>query len=84
MRADDWRAVATYPDRTAAVIAAGLLASEGVASRIASDVAIPGLGSFFEISVPAHLLRRAQQVLEQAAVPEAELADLALREPPAD
>jgi hypothetical protein len=80
---EGWSVVATFGDGISAQALVGLLESEQVPCYLASNAAVPGLGTEFTVLVPADFLRKAQRTIEQARVSEQELTDLALgAEPP--
>lgn len=72
-----WSTVVNYRDRPSAEAVLGLLEAEHLPCFIASNECLPGLGSDFAVRVPAGLLHRAQWVLEQVQVTDAELTYLA-------
>lgn len=74
---DTWSAAATFADSISAEALAGLLRSEGVPCRVASNETLPGLATEFAVLVPSELLHRAQWVIKQAQVSEQELDYLA-------
>ena len=82
MLTDDWRVLATFGNRIGAQALVGLLDSEGLACRFASNEPVPGLGTQFAVLVPTALLQRAQRLWAQSQVSEQELTDLALATPP--
>jgi hypothetical protein len=71
---DTWREFATYGDAASAEVIAGLLRSENVPARVVSDEPMPGLTRGFCVMVPPDLLHRAQWVLSQAQLSDAELS----------
>ena len=75
---DGWSVVATFGDRISAQALIGLLESEKLPCYLASNAAVPGLGTEFTVLVPTDFLRKAQQTVEQARVSEQELTELAL------
>ena len=77
MAGEAWSTVVAYRDRPSAEAVLGLLEAEHVPCYIASDEFLPGLGSEFAVRVPAGLLHRAQWLLEQVQVTDAELTYLA-------
>jgi hypothetical protein len=77
---DDWSVVATFGDRISAQALVGLLDSEKLLCRLASNEPLPGLGTEFAVLVPTHLLHRAQWIREHAQVSEQELNFLATGE----
>jgi hypothetical protein len=77
---EGWREFAVYADAASAEVVAGLLRSEGVPASVASDEPMPGLTRGFAVTVPPHLLRRAQWILSQAELSDAELSFLATGE----
>jgi hypothetical protein len=77
---EPWREFATYSDAASAAVVAGLLRSENVPASVASDEPMPGLTRGFSVMVPPHLLRRAQWILSQAQLSEAELSFFATGE----
>jgi len=79
---DAWSEVVTYPDRASAEAVLGLLLQGDVVGRITSDEALPGLGLFYSVVVPAELLHRARWLLSEAQVSDAELTYLATKELP--
>jgi hypothetical protein len=78
---EKWISVADYGDRISAEAIVGLLGHAAIACRIISNEHIPGLGSVFSVRVPPHLAERARSVLSDNQVTDAELTDLAMREP---
>jgi hypothetical protein len=72
-----WVAFAVYAEAASAEVAAGLLRSEAVPVHIASDEPMPGLMEGFRVMVPRDLLHRAQWILSQAQLSDAELTFLA-------
>jgi hypothetical protein len=79
---DAWAEVVTYSDRASAEALIGLLAQSGIVARISSDEAVPGLGLFFSVVVPAEFLHRARWLLSETQVSEPELTYLATHELP--
>jgi hypothetical protein len=79
---DKWAAVASFSDRASAEAILGLLIGNNLPGYIASNEHVPGLGTNFSACVPAHLLHRAQWILEQCRVSEEELTYLATGELP--
>jgi len=79
---EGWSVVATFGDRISAQALVGLLESEKLPCYLASNAAVPGLGTEFAVLVPAEFLRKAQRTVEQARVSEQELTDLAMSEGP--
>jgi hypothetical protein len=75
---DGWSVVAIYGDRISAQALVGLLESEQLPCYLASNAAVPGLGTEFTVLVPSEFLRKAQRTVEQARVSEQELTSLAL------
>lgn len=71
---ETWREFATYPDAASAEVVAGLLRSEGVPARVASDEPMPGLTRGSSVMVPPDMVRRAQWILSQAELSDEELA----------
>ena len=71
---ENWREFATYGDAASAEVIVGLLRSEDVPARVVSDEPMPGLTCGFRILVPPDLLHRAQWVLSQAQLRDAELS----------
>jgi hypothetical protein len=71
---EPWSEFATYGDAASAEVIVGLLRSENVPARIVSDEPMPGLMHGFCIMVPAAMLRRAEWVLAQAQLTDAELS----------
>ena len=78
MSIDGWSVVATFGDRISAQALIGLLESEKLPCYLASNAAVPGLGTEFTVLVPTDFLRQAQRAVEQARVSEQELTELAL------
>jgi len=77
---ETWSVFATYGEAASAEVIAGLLRSENVPARIVSDEPMPGLAGGFCVMVPAAMLRRAEWVLSQAQLTEAELTFFATGE----
>ncbi|HEY6456876.1 MAG TPA: hypothetical protein VIY90_16495 [Steroidobacteraceae bacterium] len=73
-----WSVVATFGDRILAQALLGLLESEQLPCYLASNAAVPGLGTEFTVLVPSQFLRKAQRTVEQASVSEQELTELAM------
>lgn len=71
---ETWSEFATYGDAASAEVIVGLLRSENVPARIVSDEPMPGLMHGFCIMVPTAMLRRAEWVLSQAQLSDAELS----------
>jgi len=71
---ETWSEFATYGDAASAEVILGLLRSENVPARVVSDAPMPGLMRGFCIMVPAAMLRRAEWVLSQAQLTDAELS----------
>jgi hypothetical protein len=69
-----WQEFACYSDGASAEVAAGLLRSEGVPVKVASDEPMPGLIRGFRLMVPAEMLHRARWVVSNAAFTDEELA----------
>jgi hypothetical protein len=61
---ETWTSVATYTERVLAEAALERLMAENIASYIASDGYIPGLGSNFSVLVPRHLQGKANEILQ--------------------
>ena len=81
---DSWTSVAKYADRISAEAILGLLESDDVPCYIASNELIPGVGSEFSVCVPARFTAQATQLLEANRVSDAELTEIALRQPRED
>jgi hypothetical protein len=79
---DTWSAVATFADPISAEALLGLLKSEQVPCRVASNEPLPGLATEFAVLVPTELLHRAQWIIKQAPVSDEELTYLATGELP--
>jgi hypothetical protein len=75
---EGWSVVATFGDRISAQALVGLLESEQLPCYLASNAAVPGLGTEFKVLVPSEFLRKAQRTIEQACVSEQELTELAM------
>ncbi len=75
---EGWSAVATFGDRISAHALMGLLESEKLPCYLASNAAVPGLGTEFTVLVPTEFLRKAQWTVAQAHVSEQELTELAM------
>ncbi len=80
MSIEGWSVVATFGDRISAQALVGLLESEQLTCYLASNAAVPGLGTEFTVLVRTEFLRKAQRTVEQARVSEQELTDLAMGE----
>jgi hypothetical protein len=81
---DGWSVVGTFGDRISAQALVGLLESEKLPCYLASNAAVPGLGTEFTVLVPSEFLRKAQRTVEQARVSEQELTSLALAASPGE
>jgi hypothetical protein len=82
--AEGWSVVAKFGDGISAQALVGLLESEKVPCYLASNAAVPGLGTEFAVLVPTDFLRKAQRTVEQARVSEQELSYLATGERPGE
>ena len=82
MSQDEWSIVAAFGDRISAQALVGLLDSEKLLCRLASNEPLPGLGTEFAVLVPTALLARARRIRDEARVSEQELTDLALGQTP--
>jgi hypothetical protein len=69
-----WREFATYNDAASAEVIVGLLRSEDVPALVVSDEPMPGLIRGFCVMVPPELVHRAEWVLSQAQLSDAELS----------
>lgn len=81
---DRWESVGDYDQRVAAEAIRGVLGAAGLPCYIRSDAHVPGLGSAFSVRVPAALAARARELLAHEVISDAELTELALRQPPED
>lgn len=72
-----WQEFACYSDAASAEVAAGLLRSESVPVKVASDEPMPGLIRGFRLMVLPELLHRARWVVSNAAFTDEELASFA-------
>jgi hypothetical protein len=81
---DGWSVFASFGDRISAQALVGLLESEKLPCRFASNEPVPGLGTEFSVLVPTQLLHRARWIHEQSQVSEQELTYLATGELPRD
>jgi hypothetical protein len=79
-----WQSVGDYDEWVAAEAIRGVLAAAGLPCYIRSDAHVPGLGSAFSVRVPEAVAGRARELLAHEAISEAELTELALRQPPED
>jgi hypothetical protein len=77
---DGWSVVAIFGDRISAQAIVGLLESEKLTCYLASNAAVPGLGTEFAVLVPTEFLRKARRTIEEARVSEQELTCLAMGE----
>ena len=77
---ETWSEFATYGEAASAEVIAGLLRSEKVPARIVSDAPMAGLAGGFCVMVPVAMLRRAEWVLSQAQLTDAELSFFATGE----
>jgi len=77
-----WSIVARFGDQISAQALFGLLESENLPCYVASNAAVPGLGTEFAVLVPTELLARAQRIRAQSQVSEEELTFLATGELP--
>ena len=78
MQAQPWRSIAQPASEAAARILLGLLQSESIPARIASNVPVPGLEIAFRVEVPEAFEQRAMDLVRRNQVSEEELATLAL------
>jgi hypothetical protein len=81
---EGWSVVATFGDRISAQALVGLMESEKLPCYLASNAAVPGLGTEFAVLVPSEFLRKARRTIDQARVSEQELTYLALGETPGE
>jgi hypothetical protein len=81
---EGWSVVAKFGDGISAQALVGLLESEKLPCYLASNAAVPGLGTEFAVLVPTDFLRKAQRTVEQARVSEKELTYLATGETPGE
>jgi hypothetical protein len=79
-----WEEAAVVADTLSAQALIGLLASEGVPTRLQSDTALLGAARQCRILVPRDMIRRARCVLWQTRFSDEELAALADETPQAD
>lgn len=77
-----WVSVAAYSDKMSAEAILGLLTGEGLPAYIKSDEHVPGLGSNFSVFVPPDRVRQARRLLDESAVSEKELTELATAQTP--
>ena len=82
MSSDEWLVLARFGDGILAQALLGLMESENVPARIASNQVVPGLATEFAVLVPAEQLGKAQLIREQARVSEQDLNYLATGELP--
>jgi len=81
MQSDQWQLLHTYPNQTALQIASSALQQQQIEVFIQPDQPIAGLDLGGRLYVRPNLHAKAQQVLSQAAVSDAELDALALSSP---
>jgi hypothetical protein len=84
---DGWVSVGAYPDVESAQAIAGRLSLEGVEnSLIAREPGGPIFGVLGEWSVlvPPEAVEDAERILAEPAISDAELTELALKDPPPD
>jgi hypothetical protein len=77
MQQQTWVRAGVYSERISAEAALGLLARAGIPAYISSNEYVPGLGTNFVVLVPCDFERRARRILEEPAVSEQELTELA-------
>ena len=85
MDESSWKLVTTAPDTVVAEILAGRLRGEGFSVEVKTDTALLGEARLCRLYVPGIQLERAQEILSQDAVSDAELEALATslpRDPP--
>ncbi|CAG0932424.1 MAG: DUF2007 domain-containing protein [Gammaproteobacteria bacterium] len=75
-----WKRVATLLDTVSAEAVRRLLVAEGVPAAIRSDSSLLGEARSCEVVVPPAWVQRAQEILEERQVSEAELERLATRD----
>ena len=78
MQSDQWQLLQAYPNQTALQIAASALQQQQIEIFIQPDQPIAGLDLGGRLYVRPNLHARAQQVLSQVVVTDAELEALAL------
>jgi hypothetical protein len=87
MAKDDWITIGEYSNSASARVAAGLLASNGVANRVWPNpqptVGADSPGDFY-IWVAPEVAEEARRILAEPVVSEDELTRQALNEPPPD
>jgi hypothetical protein len=72
---DSWVSLEQFPDRMSAQVVAGRIGIAGIHSYVSSP---PGSVGVYYLRVPPNQLDRAKKVLQDCAIPESELADLAM------
>jgi hypothetical protein len=76
-RRDEWQPFQTFSDRGSAEALAAVLDSEGVPARVESSKLVAGIESRYCVLVPASLAHRANWVLADSDLTDAELDYLA-------
>ena len=84
---NDWVSVGKYPDFESAEVISGRLSVEGVENRVVSAMEggqlFGGLGEY-AVLVRPESLEAARQVLSEPPISDADLTELALKDPPPD
>jgi len=80
----DWEKLEVYFDAASAEVVAGFLQSESIPTRIVRREPVPGLAEGYTLWVSASLLQKARDVLSQAPLTDAELAEFAVDQQPQD
>jgi hypothetical protein len=83
MYESEWRLVRTLADVPSAQSLAEVLAADGVAVRVSSEVAVLGQAAPARLYVGAAHLHRAQSLLAERQFSDEELTKLATAQPPA-
>jgi hypothetical protein len=87
MADNDWVSVGEYSNFESAEVVSGRLSMEGVQNRVVSpEPAAPLYGAMGEwsILVPSDCVDAAKRILSEDPIDDAELAALALKDPPPD
>lgn len=71
---DSWKEFAVYADSVSAQVAATLLTTEGVPTKIVSDEPVPGVINSVRIMVPLDMVHRARWIVSNASFTDEELA----------
>jgi hypothetical protein len=84
---NDWVSVGQYDDLESAEVVSGRLSVEGVENRVVSAMGggpLFGALGEYAVLVPPESVEAARQLLAERPISDAELTDLALKDPPPD